>query len=43
MWHAVVQDHIDYISLHALLLKQRGLGIVGQIRSFWTHTKRLSD
>lgn len=38
-----LQDHIDYMSLHALLVKQQGLGIVGQIKSFWQHTKRLAD
>ena len=37
------QDHIDYISLQALLLKHKGLSIVGQINSFWRHTKRLCD
>ncbi len=37
------QDHIDYVSLQALLIKRQGLGVVGQIRSFWSHTKRLCD
>lgn len=38
-----LQDHIDYVSLQALLIKQQGKGIVGTVRSFWQHTKRLSD
>ena len=39
----LLQDHIDYISLQALLLKNKGMSIVGQINSFWRHTKRLCD
>ena len=38
-----LQDHIDYISLQALLVKRHGLGIVGQVRTFWHHSKRLAD
>ena len=37
------KDHVDYISLQALLLKRQGLGIVGQVRILWQHTKRLSN
>jgi hypothetical protein len=41
--HTPLQDHIDYVSLQALLINRQGLGVMGQIRSFWSHTKRLSD
>ena len=38
-----LEEHIDYLSLQALLLKQTGLGWTGQIKRLWHHTKRLSD
>ena len=37
------QDHIDYLSLQALLFKQTTLGFAGQIRIFFRHTRRIAD
>jgi hypothetical protein len=37
------QEHIDYLSLQSLLLRQTTLGFYGQVRLFFQHTKRLAD
>ena len=37
------QDHIDYLSLQALLFKQTSLSFAGQIRLFFRHTRRIAD
>ncbi len=38
-----LEDHVDYLSLQALLFKQASLGFVGQLNVFYTHTRRISD
>jgi hypothetical protein len=38
-----LEEHIDYLSLQSLLFKQSTLGFVGQIKVFFTFTKRISD
>jgi hypothetical protein len=37
------QEHIDYISLQALLFREASLTLVQQTRLFFSHTKRLSS
>ena len=37
------QDHIDYLSLQALLFKQTTLGFAGQIRLLFRHSRRITD
>lgn len=36
------QDHIDYLSLQALLFKRSGLSFVQQARLLFAHSKRVS-
>ncbi len=37
-----VQEHVDYLSLQALMLKEAPLGVVAQTRLLLQHTKRLA-
>lgn len=34
-------DHIDYLSVQALLFRRTTVGFVGQIKLFFSHTKRV--
>ena len=36
-----LEDAVDYYSLQALLFRERTKGFVGQIRTFFAHTKRV--
>ena len=38
-----LEQHIDYISLHTLLVRHYGLTFKAQVEVFWRHTRRLSD
>ena len=40
-----LEEHIDYLSLNALMFEQQraGLGFVGQVRLFFRHTRRLDS
>ncbi len=37
------QEHIEYVSLQALLFQQATLGLTGQVRVFYRHTRRLAS
>jgi hypothetical protein len=37
------QEHIDYLSVQSLLFQQNTLGIAGQLKLFFMHTRRLKD
>ncbi len=39
----ITQDHIDYLSIQALMFKETSLGFVGQIKLFYAHTSRIKD
>jgi hypothetical protein len=41
--HSAKQEHIDYLSVQSLLFQQNTLGIAGQLKLFFTHTRRLKD
>jgi hypothetical protein len=38
-----MQEHIDYLSLQSLMLRQTALGVVGQVKLLFRHQRRLSD
>ena len=38
-----IEEAVDYYSLQALLFTRTDVGLVGQIRTFYRHTKRLQD
>ena len=38
-----LEEHIDYLSLQALLFQDGTLNVFQQTRMFFAHTKRLSD
>jgi hypothetical protein len=37
------QEHIDYLSLQSLMLRQTALGVVGQVKLLFRHQRRLAD
>jgi hypothetical protein len=39
--HRQLEEHIDYISLQALLFKESSMSIWQQTRLFFSHTKRV--
>ncbi len=40
--HRQLEEHIDYISLQALLFKESSMSIWQQTRLFFSHTKRVA-
>jgi hypothetical protein len=39
--HAPSADHMDYLSVQALLFRRTTVGFIGQIKLFYAHTKRI--
>jgi hypothetical protein len=38
-----LEEHVDYLSLQALLMRSAGISWASQVKRLWHHTKRLSD